>query len=186
MTDATLPEGPSAPSCNVASYRRVSVRLERVARPQLEYPARPDAVDRYRILRRNRERVDAAPIRGVIPSLLNQVLFLEPRARLSNQPPPGIDEVQHVEHVRRDLQRMTGDRRDRPAQPGIEEVLPGIAAGVPRRQPPAVVPQAGLVVDIGVEQAEYGILLRGGAESRNVAAVPVHRHVRSVPRHVRQ
>src|SRR6266516_4890383 len=123
MTDATLPEGPSAPSCNVASYRRVPVRLERVARP--------DAVDRYRVLRRNRERVDAAPIRGVIAGLLNQVLLLEPRARLPNQPPPGIDEVQHVEHVRRDLQRMTGDRRDRPAQPGIEEVLPGIAAGVP-------------------------------------------------------
>src|SRR6266700_4402230 len=115
MTDATLPEGPSAPSCNVASYRRVPVRLERVARPQLEYPARPDAVDRYRVLRRNRERVDAAPIRGVIAGLLNQVLLLEPRARLPNHPPPGIVEVQHVEHVRRVRHRMTGDLRDRAA-----------------------------------------------------------------------
>src|SRR5690349_12627349 len=126
--------------------------LERIPRPQLEDPPGRDAIKRNRVLHRKGKRIDPATVRDIVPGLLDEVLLLEAGSGLPNQAPTRIDEVQHVEHVSCDLECVARQRRDRPTEPRIQEVLPGIATGVPRRQPAAVILQTRLVDDVLIEQ----------------------------------
>jgi len=106
--------------------------LKRVPRAELEHPAGANRVQGDLVLGRQLQRVYAALVHDVISDEAGKVLVLEARAGDTREPPVTVQEVQDVEHIRCDLDRMTGQRRNGLADARVQEVLPMLAAGVAR------------------------------------------------------